>query len=494
MSEKHVEPVVKAVSDSAGNSDNSDHESAFEIDPAAEKRLVRKLDIHIIPLVLLLYLFSFLDRVNIGNAKLYGLEADLGLQGNQFQILVSVLFVTYITFELPSNLIVKKVGPSKWISFIALSWGLVATFSGLTQNFGGMLACRLLLGLFEGGFFPGMVLYLTLFYTKRELGLRIGYLFTCSAIAGATGGLLAYAIGFMDGAGGHRGWRWIMIIEGVPTALLGIAAYFLMADNPETASYLSAEEKALCRARFERQIGSTRSAQQFHWDDVKKGLSDWKVWVFAFGQFGLDVMLYGFSTFLPTIIKGINPTAKTAVIQAMTIPCYMLGAITYLVVGYLSDRQQKRGVYVALTGSISIVGYVLLMAGKNYATRYAGCFLVAMGMFAVIGLPLAWLPSHTPRYGKRSTTIALQAAIGNSAGIMSSFLYPAKQAPNYTKGHAITLSMVAYGVLSFVFMWAYYTYMNKRRAEGKEDHKIAGLTEDEIEELGDDSPRFVYVT
>ncbi len=132
---------------------------------------------------------------------MYGLEEDLGLPktSNKYQILVSVLFVTYITFELPSNLVIKKIGASRWISFIAVSWGLVATFSGLSQQFGGMLVCRLLLGAFEGGLFPGIVVYLTTFYTKRELALRINYLFTCSAIAGACGGLLGYAIGYMDG-------------------------------------------------------------------------------------------------------------------------------------------------------------------------------------------------------------------------------------------------------------------------------------------------------
>jgi MFS family permease len=131
-------------------------------------------------------------------SRLYGLEEDINLHGNQFQICVSLLFVTYITLELPSNLVVKKVGPSRWLSFIAFSWGMVATFSGFVQNFAGMVVCRLLLGAFEGGMFPGMVLYLTLFYTKRELALRIAYLFTCSALAGACGGLLAYGIGFLD--------------------------------------------------------------------------------------------------------------------------------------------------------------------------------------------------------------------------------------------------------------------------------------------------------
>ena len=300
-----------------------------------------------------------------------------------------------------------------------------------------MLACRLLLGAFEGGLFPGIVVYLTLFYTKRELALRIGYLFTCAAVAGACGGLLAYGIGFMDGnfkssispslangspgVAGQRGWRWIMWLEGAPTVLLAFAAYFFMADQPSTAKYLTAEEKALLVTRFNRQSGMTQSAQQFHWKDVKKALLDWKVWTFSFGQFGVDVMLYGFSTFLPTIIRGIMPGATSSIVQVLTIPVYSLGAVTYLIVAFLSDRQQRRGFYCTLLGSVSICGYIMLISDGGSSVHYAGCFLVACGMYCVIGLPLAWLPSHTPRYGKRTTTIALQAMIGNSAGIMSRF-------------------------------------------------------------------------
>jgi len=141
------------------------------------------------------------------------------------------------------------------------------------------------------------------------------------------------------------------------------------------------------------------------------------------------VMLYGFSTFLPTIIRGIMPSATSAIVQVLTVPVYSTGAIAYIVVGILSDRQQLRGLYAVLFGTISICGYGMLISDGGSAVRYAGCFLVAMGMYIVIGVPLAWLPSHTPRYGKRTTTIALQAMIGNSAGIMSSFvstfsLYP----------------------------------------------------------------------
>ena len=144
--------------------------------------------------------------MNIGNSRLYGLEEDLDLSSEQYQIAVSLMFVTYLLSELPSNIILKHyVRPSRWIAFITTAWGIIATLTGLTQNFGGLVACRLLLGLFEGGLFPGLVVYLTYFYTKQEFALRVGYLFVAAALAGAFGGLLAYGIGHMDGVAGQRG-------------------------------------------------------------------------------------------------------------------------------------------------------------------------------------------------------------------------------------------------------------------------------------------------
>lgn len=192
-----------------------------------EKHLVRKLDLFLVPLVMGLYLFSFLDRcvvpnppffcrlvgapltlsVNIGNARLYGMEADLGLHSSQYQTAVSILFVTYIAFEVPSNLVLKKFTPSRWIGFITTAWGIIATLTGLVHSYGSLLACRLLLGAVEAGLFPGLAVYLTFFYTRHELAMRVGYLFVSAAIAGALGGLLAFAIGHMEGVAGLHGWR-----------------------------------------------------------------------------------------------------------------------------------------------------------------------------------------------------------------------------------------------------------------------------------------------
>ncbi|KAF9507165.1 hypothetical protein BS47DRAFT_345145 [Hydnum rufescens UP504] len=154
-------------------------------DDAFEAAIIRKLDWHIIPIVMLLYLVSFLDRVNIGNARLYGLEKDLDLIKNRYQVAVSVFFVTYLLFELPSNLVLKKFTASRYIASLAVLWSIVASLTGLVQTYHQLIVCRILLGIFEAGLFPGLAVYLTFFYTRQQLALRIGYLFVSAALAGA---------------------------------------------------------------------------------------------------------------------------------------------------------------------------------------------------------------------------------------------------------------------------------------------------------------------
>ncbi|KAH6695606.1 high-affinity nicotinic acid transporter [Plectosphaerella plurivora] len=480
---------------SATKKDLEDHSSPADItapiDEQAEKALLRKLDRWIIPPVMLLYLFSFLDRVNIGNARLYGMEEDLGMTGNQFQTAVSLLFVTYILSETPSNLVIKYFTPSKYLAFLTVSWGIVATLTGIVQNYAGLLACRVILGALEGGLFPGLTIYLTMFYTKREYALRIGYLFVSAAIAGSMGGLLAYCIGLMDGVAGLRGWRWIIIIEGLPTILLGISIWWWLADTPDSAHYLSTAERDLIDTRMRRQVGHTRSGNEFHKEDAIAGFKDLKIWLFCLGQFGGDVILYGYSTFLPTIIRGLGPWNSEQV-QALTIPCYALGAITYLVVAWLSDRYQRRAVFAVAGGLTCTLGYAILVSNAPGGAKYFGCFLAAMGLYVVVGIPLAWLPSNNPRYGKRTVASGLQLTIGNSAGIPAPFLYATADGPRFIKGHSISMAFVCLSACIYMAFWAYFRHLNKRRDEGKEDHTVEGMTEEEIQELGEHNPRFRY--
>ncbi|GAB7325810.1 hypothetical protein MBLNU13_g09894t1 [Cladosporium sp. NU13] len=460
------------------------------IDKKKERQLVRKLDRYIVPVVMLLYLLSFLDRVNIGNARLYGLEEDLGMSRDQFQVTVSVLFVTYVLSEVPSNLILKHyVSPSRWISFITVAWGVVATLMGLCNNYASLIACRLLLGLVEGGLFPGCAIYLTFFYTKKELALRIGYLFVSAALAGAFGGLLAYGIGHMDGVAGLSGWRWIFIIEGIPTVVLGVICWFFLADDPDTAYYLTPKEKEMVLVRRARQTGVSET---FEWKDVKKAVTDWRAYMFYVGLFCVDTMLYGYSTFLPTIIRGIRPDASSAMVQILTIPCYALGAVSYMAAARYSDWRQSRGPVVVLFGLVSVIGYAMLVSDSGPNVHYGGCFLTAMGLYVLVGIPIAWLPTNSPRYGKRTTATALQLTFGNCAGIMAPFLYSTEEAPRYVRGHAVTMAMVATGCLIYATLYFYYTWENKKRASGQRDHLVEGKTEEEILAMGDESPRFMF--
>jgi MFS family permease len=343
------------------------------------------------------------------------------MSDNQYLVAVSLLFITYVGFEVPSNLVLKKFRPSRYIGAIATIWGIIASLTGITQSYGGLIACRLLLGVAEAGLFPGMTIYLTLFYGKHELALRVGYLFVSSAIAGACGGLLAFAIGYMGGVSGLSGWRWIMIIEGIPTFIVGISCFFGLADDPQSARYLNDEEKRLMQRRREREDGYTKLSEEFHWDDAKEAAQDWKVWLFCCGQFGGDTMLYGFSTFLPTIIQGLG-TYSSAQVQALTIPVYAVGAISYLIVARLSDSHQKRAVYTIAFGLVAVIGYAIMVSDVSSGAHYFGCFLIAFGLYVLVGLPLAWLPSNSPRYGKRTTSTGMQLTFGNSSGVMAPFV------------------------------------------------------------------------
>lgn len=244
------------------------------------------------------------SSVNIGNARLYHMENDLKLSPTQFQIAVSIFFVPYLLFEVPSNLVLKLFTPRRWIAALAFSWGLIATLSGLVDSYASLLACRLLLGVVEAGLFPGLNVYLTFFYTKHELARRVGYLFVSAAVAGGLGGLLAFGIGHLDGARGMSGWRWILIIEGIPSVVLGVVTWFYLPNDAATAWFLKAheEERALMEVRLGREYGNTKSGREFRVVDMNKAFGDWKVWAFCVAQFGVDTMLYGTDPcFLPLL-------------------------------------------------------------------------------------------------------------------------------------------------------------------------------------------------
>ena len=208
-----------------------------------------------------------------------------------------------------------------------------------------------------------------------------------------------------------------MILEGLPTFCIGILSWWIMADDEDTAWYLNSDEKRLLSNRRSRQQGQTASAQKMHRKDVVFALKDWKVYIFCIADFSADLQFFGYSTFLPTIVAAINPRWSSLRVQALTVPCYALGAISFLLVGRLSDALQRRAIFIIAAGAVCMVGYILLIVGSSQAVRYLGCFVVAMGLYAFGGLTVIWLALNQPRYGKRAAAMGMELMIGNSAGI-----------------------------------------------------------------------------
>lgn len=389
-------------------------------------------------------------------------------------------------------MIIKKLQPSRYLAGLTIAWGIVATFSAWVNSFGALVGCRLLLGLFEAGFFPGVVLYLSMFYGRRNLALRIAYFYSTAAISGLCGGLVAYGIGHMNGAGGWNAWRWIILINGAPTIVTGFIIPFVLPNSPETAKFLSDEDRANLLKIHDAQLGRAKNLRHMEWPDVKDGMRDWTTYAYCFALFPLLTMLYSFVVFLPTIIRDMGAGWSPTVVQAMTVPVYAFGAIIYLVCARLSDITQKRGFFIMGSIVSSMVGYGMLLSNNGTATSYAGTFFVAVGIFTGAGISFAWVPTNNPRYGKRAFSTGMHLTIGNSSGVASPFLFSDKFAPTFRPSYAASIGLLAVSLVLNIVLHLHFKRQNKLRDEGKQDYLMEGKTDIEIEAMGEKSPRFRF--
>ncbi|KAK1234194.1 hypothetical protein PQX77_002620 [Marasmius sp. AFHP31] len=254
MSEKHSkgseEDAKTEVSDGRAPSPTGEPTASWL---AEEKKLVRKLDRRILPMVCLLYLFAYLDRTNLGNARLQHIDRDIlggDPTGQLYDWVNSAFFFSYILFQIPATIASKLFPPRVWLACAAIGWGLSSTMMSTAFNFGGMLTTRVFLGVFEAGFAPSIPLYFSLFYTKREIGLRMAYWFGFAAVAGAFGGIIAYGVGLAKLS--FENWRLLFIVEGIPAILLGVVTLFLLPNRPESTTFLNEREREIALARINR--------------------------------------------------------------------------------------------------------------------------------------------------------------------------------------------------------------------------------------------------
>ncbi|KAF3014798.1 hypothetical protein E8E14_011638 [Neopestalotiopsis sp. 37M] len=458
------------------------HTSADHDHAHMTRKILWKLDTRILPILAVLFLCSFLDRTNVGNARLYGLEKDINITDHEYDQGLAVFYATYIVSEIPSNLVLKRVTPSIWLPVLAFAWGVTAMCLGFVQNFAGFVAVRAILGATEGGLLPGMILYLSGIYRREELALRIGLFYTAASLSGAFGGLLAYGISQIGTRGGLNSWRWIFVIEGLLTAVVAILVYFILPNGISTAKFLTPEEREFAmnrlKSRGDNRIRDHEVEERFSWSEVGRGVFSWQTWLTACAYFGILSGLYSFGLFLPTIINALGGYTVSETQLWSVIP-YAVAAICTVIVAILSDRLRIRGIMMLCTLPIAIIGYAVIANTTNPHVKYGMTFLMATGLYSSVPPVLGWLSNNSAGHYKRATTSALQLAIANCGGFVTVFVYPKSQGPQYHKGHTIILGLLVAGWFLILFNVLHCWKINKDKANGKYDKYIGKLDDRE---------------
>ncbi|KAJ5517800.1 Major facilitator superfamily domain general substrate transporter [Penicillium expansum] len=462
------------------------------------KKVFHKVDKRLIPMLAVLYLMCHIDRANIGNAKIEGMVQDLKMTGLQYNTVLSIFFIPYVLFEVPSNIILKKFKrPSAYLGLLVLTWGIIMTCTGLVKNYAGLMATRVLLGVFEAGFFPGAIYLCSYWYMPKELALRISYFYCASALSGAFSGLLAAAIAKMDGTAGLEGWRWIFILEGLASVALGIACFFLLIDTPALSKrWLSPEEiRYLELSMFIKQGGTSTGEAGFKWRDLKVVLLNWRIYVQAYLLFCQSALSYGTKFTLPTITKAMGFSSTNA--QLTSAPPYIAGAISAIVFARLSDRFYWRMPFVCIPMIIVVVAYSIIMSlngalEEKKGVAYFAVVLSVIGIYPIQPGAASWNANNIAPASRRAMGIALVNCVGNIGGILGSFMYIEKESPKYTTGFGLSLALG--GVGFFVALFLEWTYkMGNARKERIADDARVNYTEEQLFDMGDKSPLFKYV-
>ncbi|KAH9847409.1 MFS general substrate transporter [Lenzites betulinus] len=482
----HEDPVDVIVQDS-----KETYHPDVDTSSVDERELMRRIDLHVVPWLAVLYLLNFLDRTNVGNAKLYNMTEDLHISDEQYLLALTVFFFPYSLLDPLSNIALKKLRPSLCLSSIILLWGIIMTLHGIVTNYAGFIALRVMLGVAEAGLYPGIIFYLSCWYKRNELGARLGVFISSATLAGAfvtttLGGLLAAAIHNMDGIGGRPGWAWIFILEGLLTVTFAVASVFILSDFPDTAGFLSETERVWVVRRLQADLKFSAGGEEFQTKYLWQGIADPKTWLAMGIQMGFDGPLFAFSIFTPVIINQLGFQATAA--NLLSVPVYAWACVVTVFVGFLGDRVKSRAaVNLVLFGS-GLVGYIILICSTNSALSYFAVYLAASSIYPTIPNTIAWVSSNIEGSYKRSVVLGMTVGWGNLNGAVSSnvlYQYRDVDKPRYMLGHGIILAYIAIGWLCSLGMYVYLKRENAAREGGARDEIIDGVdSKDAREENG----------
>ncbi len=377
----------------------------------------RKVTLHLIPLLFVCYVAAYLDRINVGFAQLQ-MRQDLAFSDAVYGLGAGIFFVGYFLFEVPSNLMLERVGARKTLVRIMLLWGATSAGMMFVHSPAMFYGMRFLLGVFEAGFFPGMILYLTYWYPANRRGRVMALFLTAVAIAGVVGGPLSgWALIHLDGLCGLKGWQWLFLTQGLPSCVLGLVAFFYLDDRPDGARWLSGTEKAILRDQLQHDKDVSTAFQRHSFCDALKVP---RVYSMAFTWFTFICGVYAISFWLPALIRGAGVTDPYSIGMLSAIP-YCVAAVTMVCISRHSDRAAERRFHAAIC---AVIGAITLAA----IPRVAGDLVLSLAVVSVATAaiftlqPLFWAIATDYLGGTRAAAGTI--AFINSLGLIGGFVSP----------------------------------------------------------------------
>lgn len=415
------------------------HVENFESEDVSQQqertsKLIRKIDLHLLPFLIVMYLLNFLDRSNLTQARQGSLEKDLSMTGTDFNLATSIFFVGYLLMQLPSNMLLTRVRPGLYLSTAMTLWGVVSTCNAATHSFTQLVVVRFFLGFVEAPFFPGAIFLMSSWYTRAELTRRISWFYSGNALANMFGGLLGAAIlGNLDGDMGLAGWRWLFIIEGVVTIGVAILAAFVLPDYPATTPWLTDEEKHFAAWRLLADINEEdRLNDQSMMQGLKLALKDYRLYLFVLLQH-ISLLSQTFQYFFPAIVGTLGYGSIDTL--WLTAPVWFATFVFSIIVTWTSSRTKDRSIHIICLMLIAAVGNAIATATTSIGARFFAMFLMPMGAVSAYQIIVSWVANSFPRpLVKRSVAIAIGNMIGNTASIYGSYMYPSSESPRYIPG------------------------------------------------------------
>ncbi|KAH6652491.1 major facilitator superfamily domain-containing protein [Truncatella angustata] len=467
LDEKVVSEDVTAESSLRSHDTAAD---VYHLDAKGDRVLTTKIDFKVIPIMGLLYLVCFLDRTNIANARLAGLEKDLNMPSTGFNTALWMFYIPFVLFEVPSNWIMGLhwIKPNLFLGAQMLILGVLAMCQGFTHSYEGLLAIRFLLGIVETGLPAGAGLLIASYYRKKELSLRFALFFSFGQLGACFSGLLAYALMSLDGTANLAGWSWIFVVEGLITVVFSVFVFIFTPHFPAQDKWLSKEDQSQLLARLQCDKGEEkqRLAGRVNW---KKIIFDYKIWLLTLLFFCADMSAGSLSSFNPTILSQLGWTERRA--QVMTIPVWIVGIVGALTTTFFSGRLNMRWPFIIPAILLSVVGWILHLLQVNPpGVRYFAQFLIGLGTFVCMPLYIGMLTANLRGRASQSFGTAIVLGIGNCANFISSNVFITTQLPRYPVGFGTGLGITALSLPVMLFTMAIFNYHNKRI-----DRKIAAL-------------------